>query len=118
MWIGIVLKSIWIRLIHCNADPDLDPKSGPFTKFYTCLKHRNFLAFIHSSASLHCFIFLVGVTGVNIVDSSVADPGCLSRIPDPDFYPSRISDPKTVTEERGGKKFVIILFFKSQISQN
>jgi hypothetical protein len=22
--------------------------------------------------------------------SSVADPGCLSRIPDPDFYPSRI----------------------------
>ncbi len=32
--------------------------------------------------------------------SSVADPGCLSRIPDPDFYPfpipdlgSRISDP-------------------------
>ena len=21
---------------------------------------------------------------------SVADPGCLSRIPDPDFYPSRI----------------------------
>ncbi len=24
---------------------------------------------------------------------SVADPGCLSRIPDPDFYPSRISDP-------------------------
>ncbi len=25
--------------------------------------------------------------------SSVADPGCLSRIPDPDFYQSRISDP-------------------------
>jgi hypothetical protein len=24
--------------------------------------------------------------------SSVADPGCLSRIPDPDFYPSRIPD--------------------------
>jgi hypothetical protein len=30
----------------------------------------------------------------------VAYPGCLSRIPDPDFYPSRIPDPKTVTEER------------------
>ena len=26
------------------------------------------------------------------VISSVADPGCLSRIPDPDFYPSRIPD--------------------------
>jgi hypothetical protein len=48
---------------------------------------------------------------------SVADPGCLSRIPDPDFYPSRIPDlgsrildPTTVTKERGEKKFVIILF--------
>jgi hypothetical protein len=35
--------------------------------------------------------------------SSVADPGCLSRIPDPDFYPSRIPDPKTATKERGEK---------------
>jgi hypothetical protein len=25
-----------------------------------------------------------------VVDPSVADPGCLSRIPDPDFYPFRI----------------------------
>ncbi len=32
-------------------------------------------------------------------------------IPDPDFYPSRIPDTKTVTKERGEKKFVIILFF-------
>jgi hypothetical protein len=33
-------------------------------------------------------------------------------IPDPDFYPSRIPDPKskTVTKERGERKFVIILF--------
>jgi hypothetical protein len=50
--------------------------------------------------------------------SSVADPGCLSRIPDPDFYPSRIPDPgsripdpKTATKERGEKKFGVILFF-------
>jgi hypothetical protein len=41
---------------------------------------------------------------------SVADPGFLSRIPDPDFYPSRIPDPKTLPKERGEKKFVIILF--------
>jgi hypothetical protein len=26
------------------------------------------------------------------ISISVADPGCLSRIPDPDFYPSRIPD--------------------------
>jgi hypothetical protein len=36
-------------------------------------------------------------------------------IPDPDFYPSRISDPgsriQIVTKERGEKKFVIIIFF-------
>jgi hypothetical protein len=43
--------------------------------------------------------------------SSVADPGCLSRIPDPDFYPSRIPDPKTATEERGEKKLVVIPFY-------
>jgi hypothetical protein len=26
-------------------------------------------------------------------------------IPDPDFYPFRIPDPKTATKERGGKLF-------------
>jgi hypothetical protein len=45
------------------------------------------------------------------VVSSVADPGCLSRIPDPDFYPSRIPNPKTATEERGEKKIVVITFY-------
>ena len=50
--------------------------------------------------------------------ASVADPGCLSRIPDPDFYPSRIPDPgsripdpKTATKERGEKKLVVIPFY-------
>jgi hypothetical protein len=42
---------------------------------------------------------------------SVADPGCLSRIPDLDFCPSRIPDPKTETKERGEKKFVVLPFF-------
>ncbi len=41
----------------------------------------------------------------------MADPGCLSRIPDPDFYPSRIPDPKTATKERGEKKFFVKNFF-------
>ena len=44
---------------------------------------------------------------------SVADPGCLSRIPDPDFYPFRIPDPKTDTKERGEKKFIVKPFFCS-----
>jgi hypothetical protein len=57
--------------------------------------------------------------------TSVADPGCLFRIPDPDFYPSRIPDPGsripdlrsqipdpiTATKERSEKKFVVIPFF-------
>jgi hypothetical protein len=48
--------------------------------------------------------------------SSVADPGCLSRIPDPDFYPSQIPDlgsriQKTATKERVEKKIVFIPFY-------
>ncbi len=39
------------------------------------------------------------------------DPGCLSRIPDTDFYPSRIPDTKATAKERGGKKFVVIPTF-------
>ncbi len=47
--------------------------------------------------------------------TSVADPGCISRIPDPDFYPSRIPDldfpdPKTATKDRGEKKFCQTIF--------
>ncbi len=49
---------------------------------------------------------------------SVADPRCLSRIPDPDFYPSRIPDPgsripnpKTAAKERGEKKLVVMPFY-------
>jgi hypothetical protein len=30
---------------------------------------------------------------------SVADPGCLSQIPDPVFYPSRIPDPDSSKRE-------------------
>jgi hypothetical protein len=51
--------------------------------------------------------------GGSIVLYSVADPGCLSRISDPDFYPSRIPDPKTATKERGEKKFDVIPFYVS-----
>ncbi len=51
---------------------------------------------------------------------SVADPGCLSRIPDPDFYPSRIPDPgyKNSSKREGWKKLVVIPFFVAIISQN
>jgi hypothetical protein len=41
---------------------------------------------------------------VSRVLSSVADPGCLSQIPDPDFCPSRIEDPKLQPKRRVKKK--------------
>ncbi len=45
---------------------------------------------------------------------SVADPGCLSRIADPDFYPSRIPDLGSKTNKREGwKKICCHTFFRS-----
>ena len=46
---------------------------------------------------------------INLV--SVADPGCLSWISDPHFFPSRIPDPKTATKKRGEKIFFVIPFY-------
>jgi hypothetical protein len=37
--------------------------------------------------------------------------GMFIPVPDPDFYPFRIPDPKTATKERGEKKFVVKPFF-------
>jgi hypothetical protein len=48
------------------------------------------------------------ICGNGLGKISVADPGCLSRIP----------DPKTATKERGEKKLIVIPFFVPQISQN
>jgi hypothetical protein len=48
-------------------------------------------------------------------ETSVADPGCLSRIPDPDFYPSRIPDLGSRTQKQqqktGVKKIVVMPFY-------
>jgi hypothetical protein len=50
-------------------------------------------------------------TAVPVLKCCVANPVCLSRIPDPDFYPSRIPDPKTGKEERSEKIFFAIPFY-------
>jgi hypothetical protein len=34
-----------------------------------------------------------------------------SRIPDPDFYPSQVPNPKTATKDRDEKIFVVIPFY-------
>jgi len=48
---------------------------------------------------------------VNLAVLRIRDVYPRSRVPDPDFYPSRIPDPKTATKERGEKKFVVITFY-------
>jgi hypothetical protein len=54
------------------------------------------------------------------VKCSVAEPGCLSRIPDPVFtHPgSRISDPKTVTKVRGKKNLLSYFFCSHKFHKN
>jgi hypothetical protein len=47
---------------------------------------------------------------------SGADQGCLSWIPDPDFYQSWFPDPTTTTKE--GKQFVVLPFLLQEISKN
>jgi hypothetical protein len=53
--------------------------------------------------------------GKTIKAASVADPGCLSRIPDPDFYPSRIPDLgsriQKQVQKRGVKKKSFVKHF-------
>jgi hypothetical protein len=48
--------------------------------------------------------------------SSVADPGCLSRILIFVHPGSRFPDPKTVTKERGEKKLVLPFFVTTKIT--
>jgi hypothetical protein len=52
----------------------------------------------------------VGNKPSNYIVSSVADPGCLSRILDPDFYPTRIPDPG-IEINREVKKNLLSYFF-------
>jgi hypothetical protein len=49
------------------------------------------------------------------VSLSVADPEGFFRIQDPDFFPSRISDPTTTTKEEGGENLLSNLLSWSQI---
>jgi hypothetical protein len=57
------------------------------------------------------FVPAYQISELSCVKDSVADPGCLSRIPDPDFYPSRIPDPKTATKDKGEKFCFVKQFF-------
>jgi hypothetical protein len=72
---------------------------------------------ICAEADLDKSFLLQNIPYVTSDNCSVADPGCLSWIPDPDFYPSRISDPgsriQKQVEKRGVKKIFCQTFFCS-----
>jgi hypothetical protein len=56
----------------------------------------------------HALAVLDEGPAVNLCEGSDADPGCLFRIPDPDYYPSRIPDPKTGTLCEGNAKVMSV----------
>ncbi len=68
------------RNFHDDADPDpdpdwyqndADPHRGSYPKFHTCWNPNFCFTFSHSFASLQCFIFLISVKDVVILDSMV-----------------------------------------------
>jgi hypothetical protein len=55
---------------------------------------------------------MVAKTLKSTAGTSVADPGCLSRIPDTAFYPSRITDTTTAPKVKG-KKYDVLPYFEA-----
>jgi hypothetical protein len=89
IWIRIRIRIkilSWIRYLHCRC------------------RRSWHTAYIHMSNRR----FLLAKMSITF-SSSVADPGCLSRIPDPDFFLSRIPDLgsriQKQQQKRGVKKF-------------
>jgi hypothetical protein len=82
---------------------------------------RKYIHISHCSSVLFsdawdvCFSWLVKDFSVRVLSGRpdyICSPKKICEfIPDPDFCPSRIPDPKTATKERGEKKFVVIPFF-------
>ncbi len=72
-----------------------------------------FVGVVDTPGMVFVILFLYSLIPLHKIfrKSSVADPGCLSRIPDPDFYQSRIPDPKTSAKGRGEKFFFVKPFF-------
>jgi hypothetical protein len=72
---------------------------GNLRAFYNCKMSTNFLQLLQTYYAKKNPIFIPNTVFKKFgkpsrnSNNSVADPGCLSRIQDPDFYPSRIPDP-------------------------
>jgi hypothetical protein len=81
---------------------------GANCRFVRCSKNKDFWLQLMNVFGLTVPVLLLGVKS-----SRGAGQCCGSGmfIPDPDFYPSRIPDPKTATKERDEKKLVVIPFY-------
>ncbi len=83
------------------------------------LRRHRFVTFYFTIVCAHILRASVVSQPVKLAGNptySVADPGCLSRIPDPDFYPYRIPDlgsriPKQQQKTGVKKNFVVIPFY-------
>jgi hypothetical protein len=76
------------------VNPDLAPEA-----WIAAIRKRRTEIIFEFSKIIYDYLTILNFYENNkIYQCCGADPGCLSRIPDPDFYPSRISDPKTATE--------------------
>jgi hypothetical protein len=116
------------NLLESVRDPDPEPDPDPQDPYV--FRHPDLDSLVRGPdpnqiQSFGSFPFLIKVlSGLkhclqNKVFNTVADPECLSRIPDPGswFLPipdpgSRIPDPKTVTKERGEIFFCSYKFHK------
>jgi hypothetical protein len=67
--------------------------------------------FVSSLNSLHFLVPSLAFSHHLKKDSFSQCYGSGMFIPDPDFYPFRIPDPKTATKERGEKKLLVKPFF-------
>ncbi len=99
-----------LKLMNCAFNSDSDPAfrsnadPDPASKNYADPCRSGFETLDEAWEKNQYLYLLVAVL-------RNADPGCLSRILDTDFYPSLTPDPNTAVKERGEKKFVVIPFF-------
>ncbi len=116
---GARLKFPWTRIGFRHIDGICTEDSGGVTcsqiGFYPTMSEISVVNSVYRGGAItHALritiLFLYSLRVDNWHTSmwnSVADPGCLSLIPDPDFYPYWILDPKPATKERGEKIVVI-----------
>ncbi len=119
-YVPLVMSCISAAVLHHSPRPQHDTGTKIFHENPSEGGDR-----IGSVSSMIIFSFVEGVCSLvyepmhsfSSYSTSVADPGCLSRIPDPDFYPSQISDPgsriQKQVEKRGMKKNFCQTFFCS-----